>query len=65
VDATDTWEPQAGVPLPLVQGAKADAILAELVSERGAPYAGALPPGPTAALAWPGPVTKKSGAATR
>jgi hypothetical protein len=31
------WEPQPGVPLPPVQKAKADAILAELVSERGAP----------------------------
>ncbi|MBA2322996.1 MAG: hypothetical protein H0V92_02885 [Pseudonocardiales bacterium] len=37
MDATETWEPQPGVPLPPAQGAKADAILAELVSERGAP----------------------------
>lgn len=37
MDVTDTWEPQPGVPLPPVQGAKADAILAELVSERDAP----------------------------
>lgn len=37
MDAADTWEPQPGVPLPPMQRAKADAILAELVSERGAP----------------------------
>lgn len=37
MDITDTWEPQPGVPLPPVQGAKADAILAGLVSDRGAP----------------------------
>lgn len=37
MDATDTWEPQPGVPLPPVQKTKADAILAELVYERGAP----------------------------
>lgn len=37
MDVTGTWEPQPGVPLPPVQRAKADAILAELISERGAP----------------------------
>ena len=37
MDATDTWEPQPGVPLPPMQRAQADAIVAELVSERGAP----------------------------
>ncbi|MCA1706047.1 MAG: hypothetical protein LC808_23425 [Actinobacteria bacterium] len=37
MDTTDTWEPQPGRPLPPAQRAKADAILAELVAERGAP----------------------------